>query len=101
MAVRLDPQEEEVALLHHAAGNLAGRRVLEIGSGAGRLTWRYARDAAHVTALDPDREAVEQARQGCPSDLQGRVELLHGSILNIDPSTLRGGYDLAIYSWSL
>jgi ubiquinone/menaquinone biosynthesis C-methylase UbiE len=101
MAVRLDPQGEEVALLHRAAGNFAGRRVLEIGSGDGRLTWRYARDAAHVTALDPDREAVEQARRACPADLRGRIDFVHGSILHMDLPARRGGFDLAIYSWSL
>jgi ubiquinone/menaquinone biosynthesis C-methylase UbiE len=101
MALRLDPQGEEVALLRRAAGNLAGRRVLEVGAGDGRLTWRYARDAAHVTAIDPDGQAVEQARRTCPPDLRGRVEFLHGSILHMDLPARRASYDLAIISWSL
>ena len=40
MAIRLDPEGTEKTLLFNMAGGFAGKRVLEVGCGAGRLTWR-------------------------------------------------------------
>jgi hypothetical protein len=39
MTVRVDPEQNEIGALLDFV-NLDGRRVLEIGSGNGRLTWR-------------------------------------------------------------
>lgn len=44
---------ERQAVLH-AAGNLAGKRVADIGCGTGRFTTHLDRDAGHVIGLDPD-----------------------------------------------
>jgi hypothetical protein len=45
MAVRIDPEGNEAHSLFDLA-DLAGQRVLKIGSGTGRLTWRYVRWAS-------------------------------------------------------
>lgn len=39
---------------------LAGKRVLEIGAGNGRLTFQYGSRAARVLALDPEPSAVAE-----------------------------------------
>ena len=74
MTVRVDPEQNETRALFGFV-DLDGRRVLEIGSGDGRLTWRYADRAAHVTAVEPFAPAVARAGQNVPPDLSRRVVL--------------------------
>ena len=62
MAIRVDPENNEIRALFDLA-DLSGQYVLEIGSGDGRLTWRYAGRAAHVTAIDPFAEGITRARR--------------------------------------
>ncbi len=45
----IDPERAVTAL----CGNLDGARVIEIGCGDGRLTFRYAAAARSVLAIDP------------------------------------------------
>lgn len=105
MPIRLDPEENETAALFDYAGDLAGQRVLEIGCGDGRLTWRYADQAAHVIALDPNPDDIALAIDHCPLRLQGRVEFRLGALHELAASLASEahppGFDLAILSWSL
>src|SRR5205807_10204177 len=48
----LDPEGAHLAALRRL-GDFPGRRVLELGSGHGRLTLRIAADASSVLAFDP------------------------------------------------
>jgi len=72
---------------------------LELGCGDGRLTLGIAPDAARVLAFDPDREAVERARQLLPAELAGRVayRVASGREIELEPLS----FDLAVFSWSL
>ena len=72
MTIIKDPDGNETSSLH-AMFDFKDLNVLEVGCGEGRLTWRYADKAAHVTAIDPDEEAVETARANVPEKLKGRV----------------------------
>ncbi len=56
--------------------DFTAQRVLEIDCGDGRLTWRYAEAAAHVSAIDPDPEDIATAMENCPPGLRHRVGLL-------------------------
>ena len=60
MAIRTDPENNETRALFDMA-NFAGQDVLEIGCGDGRLIWRYANRAAHVTAIDPAANQIALA----------------------------------------
>jgi 2-polyprenyl-3-methyl-5-hydroxy-6-metoxy-1,4-benzoquinol methylase len=73
--------------------------VLEVGSGDGRLTWRYAGLAAEVLGIDPDREAVAVARASTPPELRERDRFEVASPVERDEP--RGHFDLAFFSWSL
>ncbi|CAN5632126.1 class I SAM-dependent methyltransferase [soil metagenome] len=53
------PDEEELRLL----GNLEGKRVLDLGCGAGNASVAFARAGAKVIAVDPSAEQLELARQ--------------------------------------
>jgi len=98
MPIQLDPENNEIAALRAIAGDLAGKRVLEIGSGDGRLTWRYADQAAHVIAVDPDADDIKTAVENRPLHLRDRVEFY---AVGIEALAARGPFDVAILSWSL
>jgi 16S rRNA A1518/A1519 N6-dimethyltransferase RsmA/KsgA/DIM1 with predicted DNA glycosylase/AP lyase activity len=64
VTIRTDPEGNETATLFDLV-DLDGAEVLEIGCGDGRLTWRYADRAAHVTAIEPFEDSIARARSGC------------------------------------
>ncbi len=98
MDVLLDPDGHELAALLAAAGDLAGKRVLEVGCGDGRVTWLYADQAAQVVAIDPDEESIVAAREATPERLKGRVAFAVGEV---EQFAAGEPFDLVILSWSL
>jgi ubiquinone/menaquinone biosynthesis C-methylase UbiE len=101
MEVRVDPEENEIHALRTLAGGLAGQRVLEIGCGDGRLTWRYAAAAGHVIAIDPNPDKLASARRDCPTSLRERVEFLNLGLEDYAAGAHTDAFDLAILAWSL
>ena len=65
-----------------AAGDLQKQNVLEIGPGAGALTCRLCRTAAHVTAIEIDEGFYQLLHQKL-SDHQN-LTLIHGDALKVD-----------------
>jgi 2-polyprenyl-3-methyl-5-hydroxy-6-metoxy-1,4-benzoquinol methylase len=99
MAIRVDPEGNETAALF-ALAELDGAEVLEIGCGDGRLTWRYADRAAHVTAIEPFEGSIARARErlrgtGLP------VEFLHANFEDFAAGTDPDVFDVTLLSWSL
>lgn len=93
-----DPEGAELAALAEVV-DLAGRRVLEIGCGDGRLTFRYAVPTAEVLGIDPDEEAIATARRDTPPELAGRVRFAVGGADELaEPPQ---SFDVAFLSWSL
>ncbi len=98
MPVRRDPEEFETRALFEAVRSFAGQHVLEVGCGDGRLTWRYADEAAHVIAIDPDPARLARAVAACPPRLRDRVEFRLEPLHAFTPGA---GFDLVILAWSL
>ena len=98
MPVLLDPEDTETRALHDYA-DFADKRVLEIGCGDGRLTWRYADRARHIVAIDPKAEDIETAVEDCPDDLRAKIEFRALRLEELDLSAEK--FDLALLSWSL
>ena len=98
MTAVLDPEGAHLAALRRL-GAFAGRRVLEMGCGDGRLTLGIARDAAHVLAFDPDADAIDRARRSLPDELVDRVsyEVATANEIELAPHS----FDLVVFSWSL
>ncbi|HEV8669806.1 MAG TPA: class I SAM-dependent methyltransferase [Candidatus Limnocylindria bacterium] len=91
-----DPGHEARLIERHAG--LAGRDVLEVGCGNGRLTVEYARRAGHVVALEPNREMIREARA------RARARgIVNATFLARPAQTgIRGGpFDVVLFSWSL
>jgi 2-polyprenyl-3-methyl-5-hydroxy-6-metoxy-1,4-benzoquinol methylase len=100
MAVRVDPENNETRALFDMA-DFSGQQVLEIGCGDGRLTWRYAERATHVTAIDPFAEGISRAKKTLPDELQGRVEFHNIEFEDFAAASESSTFDIAILSWSL
>lgn len=100
MTIRVDPEENEIGALFDFV-DLDGRRVLEIGSGDGRLTWRYADRAATVTAVEPFAPSVARATENLPQELVGRVVLRRAAFKEFGAEAAASAFDVAILSWSL
>ncbi len=98
MPVFADPEDTETKALHDYA-NFNGKRVLEIGCGDGRLTWRYADRAASVVAIDPKAEDIEIALEDCPADLRDRIEFRAARLEDLEIPVEK--FDLALLAWSL
>jgi ubiquinone/menaquinone biosynthesis C-methylase UbiE len=98
MPVLIDPEDTETDALHDYV-DFNGKRVLEIGCGDGRLTWRYADRAAHIVAIDPKSEDIEIAIEECPAELRAKIEFRVARLEELDISAEK--FDLALLSWSL
>jgi 2-polyprenyl-3-methyl-5-hydroxy-6-metoxy-1,4-benzoquinol methylase len=100
MSIVKDPEGIESSILH-ALVDFKNRRVLEIGCGDGRLTWRYASDASYVTAIDPNAEHIETGRANTPGKLKSSIQFVQASIEDFVHSYTERRYDIAIFAWSL
>jgi 2-polyprenyl-3-methyl-5-hydroxy-6-metoxy-1,4-benzoquinol methylase len=100
VAIRSDPENNEIRALFDLV-DFSGKHVLEIGCGDGRLTWRYASAAAHVTAIDPFEEAIGRAIANQPDTLLDQVELHHITFEDFAAAREAEMFDMAILSWSL
>jgi ubiquinone/menaquinone biosynthesis C-methylase UbiE len=98
MTVQKDPEGNERKHLHKYVG-FTGKRVLEVGCGDGRLTWKYAQTAQSVTALDLDAQDLRVAYIDCPSDLRNTTSFLRADSLNLPFHKEK--FDIALLAWSL
>jgi 2-polyprenyl-3-methyl-5-hydroxy-6-metoxy-1,4-benzoquinol methylase len=99
VSIRTDPEGNETEALFDLV-QLDGAEVLEIGSGDGRLTWRYAERTAHVTAIEPFEDSIARAMERL------RETPLQVEFRNVDFVDFAGArdadvFDVALLSWSL
>lgn len=93
-----DPEQNETRHLRKFA-DFAGKRVLEIGCGEGRLTWRYAAASLLTVGIDPKQDALRVASIDRPSDLANKVHFINSQAEHIPFSKEK--FDIAILAWSL
>ena len=98
MSLQKDPEGFEKKILHQYA-DFANARVLEIGCGEGRLTWKYAAASSLTVGIDPDYDALRIARADSPYDLRKHVHFIRASASHLPFA--KETYDLAVLAWSL
>jgi 16S rRNA (adenine1518-N6/adenine1519-N6)-dimethyltransferase len=76
-------------------GDLAGRRVLEIGPGPGGLTRALLRAGARVTAIEMDRRCLP-ALADLATAFPGQLDVIEGDALKIDHGELMQGEPFAV-----
>jgi ubiquinone/menaquinone biosynthesis C-methylase UbiE len=95
---RRDPDGVEPAAIA-ATVDLAGKQILEVGCGIGRLTSFAAAHATELYAFDPNAESVAQAEASLARESRDRVRFAtHGAEALDVP---RERFDLALCGWSL
>ncbi len=98
MTLQKDPEGTEGKILHRFV-NFKDKRVLEVGCGEGRLTWKYASASSLTVGLDPDRDALRVARADSPNDLRPLTHFICANARNIPLP--RETFDIAVLAWSL
>ena len=96
--IRLDPEKNEASVLLEFADNFAGKRVLEVGCGDGRVTMLYAPQATFVVAIDPKPDAIASAVENLPPGLHERVQF---DATSIEHYETKEQFEAVLLSWSL
>ena len=98
MATELDPAGVELHTIRKIT-DLRKTRVLEIGAGDGRLTFRYARYARIAVAMDTKPADIHSAARNCPAQLRAKARFLRasGTALPFPAET----FDVLLFSSSL
>ena len=98
MIGKTDPEGVETRAVHGLV-DFAGKDVVEVGCGDGRLTWRFADAASSVLAFDPGETEIATAREQTPAALRGRVTFQVADMASI--ALAAGAYDVGVLSWSI
>jgi len=93
-----DPERNERKSLHKLV-DFAGKRVLEIGCGQGRLTWQYAGAARSVVGIDVDADDLRVATVDRPHDLAEKIFFAQANSVHLP--FVKETFDIAVLSWSL
>jgi len=72
---------QAIERIANALGDLGGETVIEIGPGRGAITRALAARAAHVIAIELDRDLAEDLRRQFPAE---RVNVVQADVLGFD-----------------
>ncbi len=98
MSLQKDPENIEGKTLQRLL-DVQGKRVLEVGCGEGRLTFKYAGLAKQVIAFDPDHDALRVAKADTHMKGISTIQFTEASANHIPFS--KETFDIAILAWSL
>ena len=82
-----ETQREKKAVVERACawlGDIRGKRVLDLGCGAGVSSLALAEKGAHVVALDASSEGIKRLKHQCAVRGLTNVEMIVGDAMGID-----------------
>jgi ubiquinone/menaquinone biosynthesis C-methylase UbiE len=82
-----------------AAAEFRGRRVLEIGCGDGRLTFRYGAVPSMIIGFEPHSELLQIASAACPPELKGHIGFIQATAMSLPFGS--SVFDIALLAKSL
>ena len=94
-----DEQKREIAVLSRLA-SLSGQRVLDVGCGDGRMTMLIAEIAGSVVGIDPNADAIEQARKRVADSRRDSVSFVAEDVNTVSAPWL-AAFDVVVFSRSL
>ena len=94
----IDPASAEPGMIARAA-DFSGMRVLEVGSGDGRMTAMISKRAKSVLSIDPDEDAISAALKRAEEYGLHNVEYRVEDVCTIDLKA--GEFDSAFLALSL
>jgi len=100
MTVLADPEGVSAAVLKEFT-DFKDKRVFEIGCGNGRITWGYAEQTSHVTAIDPIAEDIQKAKSKIPDSLKAKLVFIESNIEDFNLKEDSGKFDISLFTWSL
>jgi ubiquinone/menaquinone biosynthesis C-methylase UbiE len=98
MTLQRDPEGFEKKILQKYA-EFVNKRVLEVGCGEGRLTWKYAGASSLTVGFDPDQDALRIARADSPYNLREHIHFAQANANHIPFP--KETFDIAVLAWSL
>lgn len=99
MAINYESSEKIIDYLK-STFDFSQKRVIDIGCGNGDLTLALAQFTQHSYGIDPDGDAIIDAKQNVPNSLARRIEFATTSVEDYEPDT-KSLFDAALYLWSL
>ncbi len=99
MTLQRDPEGFEQKTLR-AFVDFKDKRVLEVGCGEGRLTFKYAAASSLTVGFDPDHDALRIARADARDKSRGTHVHFAGASASHIPFA-KETFDIAILAWSL
>ena len=97
MTLQKDSERNELKYLHKFA-DFTNKRVLEIGCGEGRLTWKYAKATRSTIGIDLDADALRVAAIDRPSDLTDKIHFSRADSVHLPFANQT--LDIAVFAWS-
>jgi ubiquinone/menaquinone biosynthesis C-methylase UbiE len=99
MPLVIDPAGKEIRALQDIL-DWKGKRLLEIGCGAGRLTLRLgALGPASIEAVDPEPKLIRQARRHLPPERSGQIHFHVGHAEKLRYPD--NAFDAVVFAWAL
>ena len=98
MTIQKDPEGTEMKYLGQFA-DFKDKRVLEIGCGEGRMTWKYAPSTKQVMGVDLDTNALRVASVDRPYQLDHKVFFSSADSEHLPFQ--KETFDIAVLAWSL
>jgi len=98
MSSPIDPEGTEIKVIHELV-DFSDADVLEVGCGDGRMTWRYADEAATVLAMDMNEEKIKRAAEAIPPPLRLKLNFVSANIAGVELPP--DAFDVAILAHSL